>query len=266
MEKKQAGRIDKSERIRFKFGIDRDLENREVLEFRKTRNERLFEQLFKRRTPTIQYLARKYKWLSEDAFSEISVVFVRTVNRYGKNGRTTDFNTFFFSSVKNHFSNVAKKKFRKKRTTFDGCDPALRSIPLDSCIDDGNDAPLFHELITTQEQSGGSNHDRLVEYVKRICEGNDFLCTVLMDFLDFTRRQIVRRKHTVSYRCPLITGDLYEDICKGVDIPQTLFEVENASVDNGEIACNLALNTRPLLSFLAEKFAEKDVVLDTIGG
>ena len=253
----QCTEVEQKDKKRVKFGIDRDVENKEVLEFRKNRDERLFEKLYERRTPTIKYLANRYHWLSEDAFSEISVVFVRTVERYGKNGKTTDFNTFFFSSVKNHFSNVAKKKFRNKRTTFDGKDPALRSVQLDSCIDQDGDSQMFHELISNQDQFAASEQDRLEEYVTQLCEGNDFLCAVMMVLLDFTRRQIVRRQHVVSYRCPLISGDLKEDIRTACNIPGDLFEIEEASVHGDDIVCRVSLNTKPLLDYLAVRFSEK---------
>ena len=111
-------RTPKKENPRFKFGIDRKEENQEVKTYLETGDERIFEKLYQRRLPTIDYLAKKYSWLSEDAGSEIRMVLVRTVNGYGCNGKTTDFNTYFFSSVKNHFSNIAKKKYRKKRMSL----------------------------------------------------------------------------------------------------------------------------------------------------
>lgn len=253
-------------RIRFKFGIDRDQENQEVLEYRKTGNERLFEKLYARRVPTFKYLANKNSWLIEDSYSEILIVFLRTVRRYGSNGKKTDFNTFFFSSVKNHFSNIAKKKFRKKRTTIEGYDPSLYSVPLDSCIDHRNDSPLFHELIEDTKINSDDNEEALAELVHRVCCGNEFLIKALGGMLDMTRRQITRRKHEFEFSCRMITGEAYDDICHEVGIPEELFEIKDIKVNGDRIFCKISLNPREFLDFLCEMAVEKGIVPEVIEG
>ena len=261
----KSGRKTKREKVRFKFGIDRVQENEEIKEYLRTGDQRLFETFYRRRIPTIKYLANKYKWLSEDAFSEILVVFVRTVEGYGKNGKTTDFNTFFFSSVKNNFSNVAKKKFRKKRTTSEGHDPAYHTVSLDSCIDGNNDSPLFHELITSSYDERYED-DAMIECVDRICDGNKFLSEVLLSFLDLTKRQIVRRKHIFKCSFPLITGDVYLDIRQGIGIPDDLFEIEESKVCGAMITCKIRMKIRKLLDFFAKKTVEKGIVSQVTEG
>lgn len=264
MNKTGVGLNTNKERIRFKFGIDRDQENLDVMEYQNTGNELIFEKIFIRRKPTFLHLAKKYKWLTEDAHSEILVVFVRTVNGYTRNSNKTDFNTFFFSSVKNHFSNVAKKKFRKKRTTVDGADPELCAVSLDSCIDESGGSSLFHELVASNDNTYGSDKKILSECIDKACDGNKFVSFVLSEMMDLTNGQIMRKKLVVDYSCPLITGDLEHDIRHHIGIPDELFEVERKEVKSDVISCSIKLDLRPFLDFLGNNMKKNGFVPDEV--
>jgi len=241
-----------------KFGIDRDEENRQIKEYLRTGDERIIEEVYKKRIPTIQFLARRYHWLTEDAASEINVVFTRTVNRYGKNGKKTDFNTFFFSSVKNHFSNLAKKKYRKKRTTLDGNCPDSITIPLDSCVGD-DESTQFHELIADDGESRSSDL-RTQDFIRDICEDDDFLFEALQLTIDLTKRQIVRREITFEHWFPLVTGDIYTDIASCTTLPSEAYDVIEHVIENGKIKCLIKMNNKAFLSFVAKKVRESGIV------
>jgi hypothetical protein len=123
--------------------IDLDEEDRLVMEYKRTGDERIFASLYEARKPTLLVWARRYKYLTkndeQDAFSLFSQVFVKCIQRYEcveksrpartKKGaivhaadgtvkmvmRKTHFNTFFFTAFRNYAANVYKKLTTKKR-------------------------------------------------------------------------------------------------------------------------------------------------------
>jgi len=254
----------KKDNPRIKFGIDREIENNEVKTYLKTGDESIFERVYQRRIPTIKYLAKKYAWLSEDADAEIRMVLVRTVNGYGGNGKTTDFNTYFFSSVKNHFSNIAKKKYRKKRMTFDGLDPANKSIPLDSFIDE-EDSSQFHELISSDDETM-ENRIKMDHYLHEFSEGNQFLVHVMEEMTQMSKRQIVKKDMIFDYSFPLITGDVSTDITEGVGLPEEIFDIMESKINDHMISAKIKIKSRKLIGFLGKRVAEKQLSFLNIGG
>lgn len=122
--------------------IDRNLENKLVLQFQETGDEEILEQIHQNRESTFSFLEGKYSWLDEDIRSEIIVVFIKSVHGY-KSGKKS-FNTYFFTSVLNHMRNIIKSKSRHKRTPPEG----FYMIHLDESVDDeGSDGSTYHDLI-----------------------------------------------------------------------------------------------------------------------
>lgn len=248
---------EEKENIRVKFGIDRDLENKEIQEYINSGDESVFERVYQRRLPTIDYLAKKYKWLSEDSASEIRMVLVRTVNGYRKNGKTTDFNTYFFSSVKNHFSNIAKKKFRKKRTIFDGTDPLNKTISLDDCVGD-DDSVLFHELISSDVNKVENDID-MDYFLNNLSEGNEFLFHVISEILNYARRQISKKDLVFKYNFPMVSGDALLDVSFGTGLPNNIFTIIDTKINNNKIEANISIKSKKLLNFLSKKIRNNNV-------
>jgi DNA-directed RNA polymerase specialized sigma24 family protein len=254
MKKKKAGRV--------KFGIDRDIENEQVRKYIETGDELIIEEVYKKRIPTIDHLGRINSWITEDASSEVNLVFVRCIQSYGRNGKTTDFNTFFYSSVKNHFANLLKKKYRKKRTTFRGDDPSMQTVSLDSpCYgDDGHDINL-HEIIP---DNAIEENDVITECLSEISGGNESIVDILLDFVDLTKRQIVRREFIFDRTFPLISGDAHDDIVLGMGVPAETFEVLTSKVKNDKVFCKIKIVPQEFISHIREKIESNDEVLHTI--
>lgn len=234
-----------------KFGINRKEENNDILEYAKTGDESLFERIYKRRLPTIEHLARQYYWLSDSATSEIKIVLIKTIREYGKNGRKTDFNTFFYSSVKNNFVNAIKRKYRKKRTTIDGCDPLNKTLPLDEFIND-DDSTTMHEFISDDHIK---NEDLLhfEDCIKLLSGKNELLSLIIKSFNGLTRNQILREKALIKYSFPIVSGDIMEDIYLGSGISRNCFNIEKTEVADGKIYSELRVNPKNVMVLLQEK-------------
>jgi len=244
------------ENPRLKFGIDRDEENQDVKEYIKTGNQIIFNRIYHRRKPTIEYLAKKYYWLTEDAASEIRIVLVRTVNSYGKNGKKTDFNTFFYSSVKNHFSNLAKKRYRKKRTTIDGLDPLNRMIQLDSCVGDDESSSSFHELISNDDEAFREDMN-FKDLLAKISKGNKYIASVLSEIRDMTRREISNDKELIfSFLFPVISGEISIDIATAIGIPEDVYNIVSVSIESDKIHSRICVNGKKFISYIAGCFPE----------
>lgn len=254
MEEIQRVKNIKIDNPRLRFGIDRDEENRDVIDFVRTGDQNIFNRIYYRRKPTIEYLAKKYNWLTEDAASEIRIVLVRTVNSYGKNGKNTDFNTFFYSSVKNHFSNIAKKRYRKKRTTIDGTDPMNRTVTLDSCIGD-DDGSSLHEFISNEDRSMTDNFD-FESLLFKISKGNKYISDILFEIKDLTRREIIKESDLIfNFSFPLISGDAELDISGAIGIPSDSYNVMNTFIENRTIKSIICINGKRFIDHIAKSFS-----------
>jgi len=113
--------------------IDRDKEDASVLQFQKTGNVKILEEVYLGRVQTLKIWASRYYYLacahnkhlgSEEMFSELIQVFLKAVNGYKKkrksdiNGKSTwlstPFNTYLWYSLTNYVRNL-KSGARAKR-------------------------------------------------------------------------------------------------------------------------------------------------------
>jgi DNA-directed RNA polymerase specialized sigma24 family protein len=248
-----------------KFGINRKEENSDVLEYAQTGDESIFERIYSRRLPTIEHLARQYNWLSDSAASEIKIVFIKTIREYGKNGRKTDFNTFFYSSVKNNFVNAIKRKYRKKRTTIDGCDPLNKTLPLDEFINDDENSVTMHEFISDDHLKNGDLL-HFEDCVNLLSGHNELLSLIIKSFSGLTRNQILREKTLINYSFPVVSGDILEDVYLGAGMSRNCFDIEKTEVKDGKIYSELKVNPKNVIVLLQEKLNSDKEICNQIRG
>lgn len=242
---------------RLKFGIDRDEENRDVMEFVKTGNQRIFEKIYQRRKSTIEYLAQKYCWLTEDAASEIRIVLVRTVNSYQNSKNKTDFNTFFYTSVKNHFSNIAKKRYRKKRTTLDGSDPMNKMVHIDSFFGEDEDTSM-HEFISEEHDKTSENID-FQNLLIDLSHGNKYVMNIISEIYDMTKKEILKTESMIfNFSFPLISGDAVTDISAAIGLPEDSYSVVSSIINNSKIDSCISVNSKKILSYLEKNFLDNE--------
>ena len=148
---------------------NRKEEDKLVESYQKTRSPKIHNQLFEIRKPTISVWAKKYAHVfdsEEDLFSELSVVWLKCVEKYNyapeirtvrtKEGhlvrdennnvkkvfKRTPFNTFLFTSFKNHIHNANKKKYSQKRLDDNGVPVEFGMKSLDSDPSEDNDSDM----------------------------------------------------------------------------------------------------------------------------
>jgi len=124
--------------------IDRDKEDTNILQFQKTGDTRILEEVYLNRVQTLEIWASRYYYLagsSEDMFSELIQVFLKAVNGYKKkrkrktsiNGKLTNlstpFNTYLWYSLTNHVLNLKSGARAKKRRSI-GYDGPLNNMIL----------------------------------------------------------------------------------------------------------------------------------------
>ena len=108
-------RYDKSELFPH---LDREQENRDIIEFQETKDLKILEKAFNNRVPTIKVWASHnfYPGLVpsvEDLFAELSYVFVKAAYNYDKTRGS--FNTLLFTFFLNRIKNLKSSKYAKKR-------------------------------------------------------------------------------------------------------------------------------------------------------
>lgn len=105
--------------------IDRNQEDKDVVEFQKTGDMRLLEKLYNNRIPTLKVWATKHYYpglaiSQDDLFEELSVVFVKAAQKFDKS--RGNFNTCLFNFLLNRIKNMKNGMHAKKRVseTYDG--------------------------------------------------------------------------------------------------------------------------------------------------
>lgn len=153
---------------------DRKEEDELVKLYQRTGDQKAHNRLFEIRKSTISVWARRYAWVcdsEEDLFSELSLVWLRCVQKYKyeadvrpvrtKEGhlvkdendkiktvfKRTPFNTFLFTSFKNHILNTIKKKYSKKRLDDDGNPVEFGMKSLDFEYGEDGEGANLYELI-----------------------------------------------------------------------------------------------------------------------
>ena len=118
--------------IENKVDIDRDQEDKDVDLYQKTKDKSILNKLYRNRIPTIQFWANSnfYPGLTtsvEDLFGDLSLVFIKAVEKYTK-GRGS-FNTCLFTFILNRIKNMKNSQHAKKRVSEEYTGP-LNSMVL----------------------------------------------------------------------------------------------------------------------------------------
>jgi hypothetical protein len=98
--------------------IDRKEENNKILEYQKTNDMSILEEVYKKRIPTLKSWANKnfYQGLTyseEDLFEEFSIVFIKAAETYDK--KRGSFNTCLYKYLENRLKNIKSSNHAKKR-------------------------------------------------------------------------------------------------------------------------------------------------------
>ena len=161
----------KSEKSTFK-SPNREEEDKLVAEFQRTGDPRIHAKLFEIRQSTIEVWTKKYAWIYSDErelFSELCMVWLKCVQKYkygaemrtirtrsgaivrDKNNKVqktfkrTPFNTFLYTSLKNHILNLIKKKYSQKRLDDNGHPVEFGMKSLD--YEFGEDGSTLYDII-----------------------------------------------------------------------------------------------------------------------
>jgi len=158
--------------------VDRDREDCLVNEYQTTQDAKTLQSLYEMRKQTLQIFSKKYKHLNmnnEDVFSEASMIWMKCVNQYEykpkkrtvktKGGKVvidqkgrqktvfkrTPFNTFLYSSLLHHMSNIYKRQHSKKRVDKNGNPQEQNLISIDyeyeTCSNNSSSVSLKDMLI-----------------------------------------------------------------------------------------------------------------------
>lgn len=169
--------------------INRDKEDELIYQYQRTKDKSILEQLYHLREQTLGICARRYSYLAnnfsnsyEDLLGDLKIVWLKCINQYqyeeksrrvrSKKGhlifdqhgvvkvtkKRTPFNTFLYTSIRNHMSNIYKRKHMKKKTNTDGCviEDNMMSIDQECSNDDNNSITLHNFLVDTKSDSSSS--------------------------------------------------------------------------------------------------------------
>jgi len=240
-----------------RFGINRTEENELVRKYQRSKNEAIFNELFDQRRVTFKNLAAKYRYLDEDAESEIMIIFHRAIERFEKNGCTsTDFNTFFYTLVRNHFSNRWRRNNRRKRTLESGDRPEDSMLSLDYRKDE--DGAALYEVIA--DETPTSTEYEMQDCLEAMSQGNPMVMKMLEDLLSGTRRQYVVNDHYYAFTVSMQNGNPFHSIRTAIELPTSTYEIEDFICRSEEVEFCLRVRGKNFVQYLADVFKEKIVV------
>ena len=189
------------------FNIDREQEDAWVKEYQLTGNAKLLEHLYLMREPTLRVWARKAFYIGDsedDVFADLRVVWQRSIGKYRwaaekRNVRTkqggivkdkqgnnvtvfkrTNFNTYLFTSIKNHISNVNKKRYSKKRLDGEGKPVDKSTYSLDRSFEEDGDTGLHETLKDNCFMASSTTETEF--FINTIADGDKELRAILLAF------------------------------------------------------------------------------------
>lgn len=143
--------------------IDREEENRDVIEFQKTGDMKILEKIYKNRIPTLKTWTRQHYYpgltLSpEDLFEEFSCVLVKAAEKYEAK-RGVSFNTCLFTFLLNRVKNIKSSKYAKKRIADEYSGPISGMIlSLDFTYNDSDGSQVTLKDIIASPETKEDGH------------------------------------------------------------------------------------------------------------
>ena len=149
--------------------VNRKKEDEMVVSYQTNGSQSVLEELYQLREPTLKVWAKKFSYLKmeeEDLFAETVSIWLKCINSYEyepqqrilktKDGhilydeqgnaqtqwKRTPFNTFLFTSLRNHLRNLYKRNYSKKKTDDNGNSIDLNLISIDCEHEDGDSNKL----------------------------------------------------------------------------------------------------------------------------
>lgn len=189
------------------FNIDKRQENMLVRQFQTTGDIKLLETLYKMREPTLRVWAKKSFYIGDsedDVFSELTQVWRRCIKKYeitpevrplrtkkggfilDENGnrkttlRTTPFNTYLFTAIRNHISNVNKKRYSRKRLDHEGKPIDRNMVPLDMSIDEESGRSIHDTVAADGHHVSSAINTQSI--IATVSDGDQEVARVLMIF------------------------------------------------------------------------------------
>lgn len=237
-----------------KCGINRSVESAEVLKYQETMDSSLLERIYLRRIPTMRYLALRNKHVCDDVESELKCVFMRAVDKY--RGGRRQFNTYFFTAMKNHMANLVKGKKRKKRTVDDNTmNPEAVFIRMDDSIGDSDsDGDTYHDVIGAEDFDWSSNID-VRAVAASILKRSWILADIFMDMMKGACTMCRRRQYSdvAAHHCSLSPE---ETIRMAVGMPSNMYKVVGYNIRDGKIDYCIEVSSKRCIDYIREQVSQ----------
>ena len=284
-----------------KYIINREEENDDVIRYQQTRDEGIFEKIYKKRISTLNHLSRKYANLydsQDDMYGFLNVIFVSCVNGYKKerikivNGKEkrlkTQFNTYFYTSVLNRVVNIITSKNAQKRTPLEQIDDCgnsisnhLLSLDYEYSNKSSTDGADLKDVVTEDSNSFKSEDNMFANDVISVLSGSHSKeeKDVMRNFLTkisegYSVSGILRDLKTVSSH--ICVDDKDTDIIESVGVLDFLkaklnkkFKIEDYSLKEGVLKYTIVLNSTPeteiILRNIKKIKSKRNLYLDIIG-
>lgn len=218
--------------------IDKNQENKDVVDFQKHGNREIFERIYENRIPTLKIWSKKYYYLTDsadDMFGELSFCFSKAVSTYDK--KRGHFNTWLYTLLQNCVRNIRNGKKAKKRKPL-GADPEsistfTLSLDYNYNTKDGGDSTLKDILADELGEEGGvidqMNLDETIDilakkdpqvkvFLKRLGHGNT-LSSLIKELkmkkgyvtLSKTQARTISKRLEEKKSCKRIVSDILKD-------------------------------------------------------
>jgi hypothetical protein len=219
--------------------LDRNQENKDIIEFQKTKDLKILEKAFKNRIPTLKVWANQnfYPGLVssvEDLYAELSYVFVKAAHNYDINRGS--FNTLLYTFFLNRIKNIKSSKHAKKRKSNEWTGPLnsmLLSLDYSYNDKDGslltlkdliaseptNDKAYISKNVTLDETIRilSSDDPVLKSFFMKLSEG-DSMAALLKEYRT-KKGEICLDKRNANklkrYKCNKIVSDMIKDKVNG---------------------------------------------------
>lgn len=205
-----------------KISIDRDLEDQQVAEYNRTKDEEIFNEIFRRRITTLRWWTHThyYKGLApsiNDFYAELVKAFAKAVRYYKKDKGS--FNTCLYTFLDNRIKNMKSNQYAKKRTplNFTG-NPSNIHVSLDVPINASESDDTLKNLIA-DESFENMSEINLNEMLDVLAEGDEKTKFVLGKLIENgSVTQTIRDLNTIHgfLDCSQFFDQKIEDIQKDI--------------------------------------------------